>query len=160
MTVTRLSRSWSTQRLAENLLRVTKRAPATSVGYAAMNWALPWNRGVTDIHASSGVNRTSDTHSSAKKYICACGIATPLLGPVVPEVKSTEARSWGRTSGSASVAPTTSGAVAASSSSSNGAASQPAARRVASAWSREPVSMTQNLRIDLAASAIATKRAA
>ena len=52
------------------------------------------------------------------------------------------------------------GSIACSSSSSQGAASQPAARRVASASSRWPVSMTQNLRIVLAASATSTNRAA
>ena len=65
-----------------------------------MNCALPWNSGPTDMNASASVSRVSDTHSSAKKYICACGIATPLDGPVVPDVKKIEASCSGATAGS------------------------------------------------------------
>ena len=44
------------------------------------------------------MRRVSDTHSSAKKYIWAWGIITPLDGPVVPDVKKIDARSRGETS--------------------------------------------------------------
>src|SRR5690606_28007530 len=121
-----------------------------------MNWALPWNNGVTVIHASSAVSRTNDTHSSAKKYIWACGMATPLDGPVVPEVKNTDARSCGYTSGSSTSLP----AGRSASSSSHGAASHPASRSTLIALSCSPVSMIQNLVMSLAASCTATNRSA
>src|SRR2546423_1418549 len=134
VTVTPPSRRWSTHRLALNFGRTTSRAPAIRAGYAAMNWALPWNSGVTVRYVSSAVSLVSDTTSSPKKYICACGIATPLDGPVVPDVKKTDARLRGDGSGSSTRGP--------DSRSSHGAAAQPAVRNVASAVSRDPVSIT------------------
>jgi hypothetical protein len=47
VTVTRFSRSCAAHRLALNLDRTTTAAPAIRAGNAAMNWALPWNSGVT-----------------------------------------------------------------------------------------------------------------
>ena len=51
-----------------------------------MNCAFPWNSGVVVRYVSSAVSRVNETTSWPKKYICECGIATPLDGPVVPEV--------------------------------------------------------------------------
>src|SRR4029077_7519046 len=85
-TVTWFSRSWSTHRLALNRDLMTTLAPAIRAGYAAMNWAFPWNSGVTVREGSARVSRVSATMIEPNMYICACGIATPFDGPVVPEV--------------------------------------------------------------------------
>lgn len=89
---------------------------------------------------SSGVSRVSDTTSWPKKYICACGIATPLDGPVVPDVKKIEARSVGSGSGQDLVSVPRSN-------SSQRDACQPFARSSSIAASAEPVSMIQNFSI-------------
>ena len=91
VTVTWSWRSWAAQRLALNFGRTTILAPAIRAGNAAMNWALPWNNGVTVRYVSRSVSRVRATTSWPKKYIWECGMATPLDGPVVPEVKNTEA---------------------------------------------------------------------
>ena len=75
-----------------------------------------------------------------KKYIWACGIATPLDGPVVPDVKKIEAKLVGSGSGHDRVSvPCTS--------SSQRDACQPFARSSSIAASAEPVSMIQNFSI-------------
>ena len=51
-----------------------------------MNCALPWNSGVVVRYTSSGVSRVSETTIWAKKYSWPNGMATPLEGPVVPDV--------------------------------------------------------------------------
>ena len=67
VTVTPLCRHQSIHRLALNFRRSTKRAPATRAGYAASHCALPWNRGVVTMYASSAVSRFSATFSQASK---------------------------------------------------------------------------------------------
>lgn len=100
-----------------------------------MNWALPWNSGVTAMAASLSVSRVRQAVSAAKKNICACGIATPLDGPVVPEVKKMEARERGETSGSSPSRSTVR--------SSHRSACHPALRSLSIAWSTSPLSITQ-----------------
>ena len=50
-----------------------------------MNVALPWNSGVVVVNVL-GVSRVRLTTIWAKKYSCEKGMATPLDGPVVPDV--------------------------------------------------------------------------
>ena len=119
-----------------------------------MNCALPWNSGVQVKYTSSAVSRCRLTTSWPKKYICACGMATPLEGPVVPEVKKIDA--WTCGGGVGNSAP----GRAPCASSSHGAAAQPAPVSVAIAASRLPVSTTQNFSITRAGSPTAGNFAA
>ena len=93
----------------------------------------------------------SETHSSAKKYIWAWGIITPLDGPVVPDVKKIEARSRGSTS--------TGSAGCDASNRSHGSASQPASRKAAMPASASSPA-TQNRSMDWQAAWDSTKRSA
>jgi len=118
-----------------------------------MNCALPWNKGVQVRYVSSLVSRVSETTSWPKKYIWECGMATPLDGPVVPEVKKIEARLVGSGSGSRPV-------TVPCSRSSQGAAAHPLARSRPMAACAEPVSMTQNFSIWRVNASMATNRSA
>ena len=97
------------------------------------------------------MRRVSDTHSSAKKYIWAWGIITPLDGPVVPDVKKIDARSRGETS--------TGSPGSDASRASHGSASQPASRSTAMPGSVSGPA-TQNRLIDSQACRDSTKRSA
>ncbi len=77
-----------------------------------VTWAMPWNSGMQVYSRSRGVRPKAWAVSRAMITPCRCGATTPLLLPVVPEVKLMAPMSWYSTRGNcgASLAPASSSA--------------------------------------------------